>query len=83
MVDATCDTNEFIQKVDATCDTQEIMQMVDAKCDTKDLIDDAQDIEDMESSIQLMEEIFVKDESQEEAHNDNNNNNKCEEAKEQ
>ena len=34
MVDAACDTNEFIQHVDAVCDTQDIMQMVDAKCDT-------------------------------------------------
>jgi hypothetical protein len=66
-----------------TCDTQDIMQMVDANCDTKDLIADAQDTKDMESSMQLMEEIFVKDESQEEAQNDSNNNNKCEEAKEQ
>jgi hypothetical protein len=38
------------------------MQMVDATCDTKDLIADAQDTEDMESSIQLMEEIFFKEE---------------------
>jgi hypothetical protein len=36
--------------------------MVDATCDTKELIADAQDIEDMESSIHLMEEIFFKEE---------------------
>jgi hypothetical protein len=74
--DATCDTNEIMQKVDVTCDTQGIIQMVDANCDTQDLMVDTKDTEDMESSIQLMEEIFIKDESQEEAHNDNNNSSK-------
>jgi hypothetical protein len=83
MVDVACDTNEFIQQVDASCDTQDIIQMVDATCDTKDLIVDAQDTEDMESSIQLMEEIFVKEEPEEEAQNDNRSNNKSEETKEQ
>ena len=47
------------------------------------MIANAQDTEDMESSMQLMEEIFVKDESQEEAKNENNDKNKCEEEKEQ
>jgi hypothetical protein len=65
-----------MQKVDVTCDTQGIIQMVDANCDTKDLMVDTKDTKDMESSIQLMEEIFIKDESQEEAHNDNNNKQK-------
>ena len=74
MVDATCDTNEFIQQVDATCDTQDIMNMVDFMCDTKDLIVDAKDTKDVESS---------KDESKKDAQNDNNNINKCEEVKEQ
>jgi hypothetical protein len=73
-----------MQKIDVACDTLDKLQMVDANCDTKDLITNAQDTKDMESSIQMMEEVFVKDESQEEAHNDNNNNNnKCEEAKKQ
>jgi hypothetical protein len=34
--------------------------MVDATCDTKYLIVDSQDTEDMESSIQLMAEIFIE-----------------------
>jgi hypothetical protein len=58
MVDAACDTNESIQKVDTTCDTKDILQMIDVNCDTEDLA--AQDTEDMKSSIQLMEEIFIK-----------------------
>jgi hypothetical protein len=49
-----------MQKVDATCDTQGIIQMVDANCDTKDLMVGTKDTKDMESSIQLMEEIFIK-----------------------
>jgi hypothetical protein len=52
--------------------------MVDATYDTKDLIVDAQDIKDMESSIQLMEEIFIEEEAQ----NDSRSNNKCKETKE-
>ena len=73
MVDATCDTNEFIQQVDATCDTQDIMNMVDVMCDTKDLIVDAKDTKYVESS---------KYESKKDAQNDNNSINKCEEVKE-
>jgi len=42
---------------------------------------DTKSTKDIESSIQLMEKIFIKDES--EAKNDRNNNNTCEEAKEQ
>jgi hypothetical protein len=55
--------------------------MVDVNFDTKDLIANAQDIEELESSMQLMEEIFIKDEL--EAQIDSINNNKCEELKEQ
>jgi hypothetical protein len=36
MVDATCDANEFIQKVDASCDTQDLIQIVDTN-ETKDM----------------------------------------------
>jgi hypothetical protein len=45
------------------------------------LIVDAHDTKDMESSIQLMEEIFFKEEYEEEAENDNKSSNKCEEIK--
>jgi hypothetical protein len=82
MVDATCDKNEIMQNIDATCDTQDIIQMSDATFDKEDLIANAQDTEDMEYSMQLMEEIFVKDKSQEEAYNGSSRK-KCEEAKEQ
>jgi hypothetical protein len=84
MVDATCDTNEFIQKVDVTCDTQGIIQMVDSTCDTHDLMVDTketQEIDDdsltnheMESYNGPMKKILVEDESEEVAHNERNNN---------
>jgi len=47
--------------------------MVDANCDIEGLM---VDIEDMEYSIQFMEEILIKYESQEEAQSDNINNSK-------
>jgi hypothetical protein len=47
--------------------------MVDANCDIEGLM---VDIEDMEYSIQFMEEIFIKYESQEEAQSDNINSSK-------
>jgi hypothetical protein len=50
--------------------------MVDANCDIEDLMYDTKYMKYMESSIQLMEELFIKYESQEEAHNDNNNSRK-------
>jgi hypothetical protein len=40
MVDATCATNDLIQKVNATCDINDLMQMVDVTCDTHDLMVD-------------------------------------------
>jgi hypothetical protein len=49
-----------MQKLDATCDTQGIIQMVDANCDTENLIAETKDTKDMESSIQLMDEIFYQ-----------------------
>jgi len=34
MVDETCATNDFIQKVDVTCNTHDLMQMMDVTHDT-------------------------------------------------
>jgi hypothetical protein len=80
MVDATCATNDLIQKVNATCDTNDLMQMVDVTCDThdlmvdtkatKDMVDDSLTSHEMESYNELMKISLVEDESQEEARSD-------------
>jgi hypothetical protein len=53
--DASCDTEDLIEKIDAICATEELIQMVDAECDTNEFIQKVDAFCDTQDLIQLVD----------------------------